>query len=104
VPISLDARYDDPQRESQQKRFVREVRFFVEDTPYRDIGTSPYIAGPPVKTPEMFYGRRTTFSWIQENVSGTYQENVLVLYGERRTGKTSMLYQCSTTCRHLRSC
>jgi HEAT repeat protein len=93
APITLDARYDDPQREGQQKRFVREVRFFIEDTPYHDIGTSPYIAGPPVKTPEMFYGRRSTFSWIQENLSGTYQENVLVLYGERRTGKTSMLYQ-----------
>lgn len=93
VPLVLEAKYDDPQTEGQLKRFPREVRFVVEDSPYRDIGTSPYIAGPPVKTPEMFYGRRSTFHWIQENLSGTYQENVLVLYGERRTGKTSMLYQ-----------
>jgi HEAT repeat protein len=93
VAVALDARYDDPQTEGQQKRFLRDVRFIVEDAPYRDIGTSPYIAGPPVKTPEMFYGRQSTFHWIQENLSGTYQENVLVLFGERRTGKTSMLYQ-----------
>ncbi len=93
VPLTMEVKYDDPQSEGQVKRFAREVRFFVEDAQYRDIGTSPYIAGPPVKTPEMFYGRKSTFSWIQENLSGTYQDNVLVLYGERRTGKTSVLYQ-----------
>jgi AAA+ ATPase superfamily predicted ATPase len=93
VPVNLDVRYDDPQVEGQTRRFVREVRFFVEETPYKEIGTSPYIAGPPVKTPAMFYGREDVFEWVQENLSGTYQDNVLVLYGERRTGKTSVLYQ-----------
>jgi hypothetical protein len=93
VPITVDLKYDDPQKEGQTRRFVREVRFFVEDAEYREIGTSPYIAGPPVKTPEMFYGRESTFRWVQENLSGTYQDNVLVLHGERRTGKTSVLYQ-----------
>ncbi len=93
VPITVDVRYDDPQREGQTRTFVRQVRFFVEETEYREIGSSPYIAGPPVKTPEMFYGRQPIFTWIQENLSGTYQDNVLVLYGERRTGKTSVLYQ-----------
>jgi HEAT repeat protein len=93
VPITVDVRYDDPQTENQNRRFLREVRFFVEDAEYKDIGSSPYIAGPPVKTREMFYGRQSTFSWIQENLSGTYQDNVLVLHGERRTGKTSVLYQ-----------
>ena len=93
VPVTVEARYDDPQAEGQTRRFVREVRFFVEEAEYREIGTSPYIAGPPVKSPEMFFGREATFRWIQENLSGTYQDNVLVLYGERRTGKTSVLYQ-----------
>ena len=93
VPIVLEVRYDDPQQEGQIRRFNREVRFFVEQAEYKEIGTSPYIAGPPVKSREMFYGRHSTFSWIQENLSGTYQDNVLVLYGERRTGKTSVLYQ-----------
>jgi len=93
VPISVEVRYDDPQQEAQTRRFAREVRFFVEETEYKEIGKSPYIAGPPVKSREMFYGRQSTFSWVQENLSGTYQDNVLVLYGERRTGKTSVLYQ-----------
>lgn len=93
VPITVEVRYDDPQRESQVRRFQRQVQFFVEEAEYREIGPSPYIAGPPVKSQQMFYGRRETFEWIQENLSGTFQDNVLVLYGERRTGKTSVLYQ-----------
>ena len=91
--IELEVRYDDPQSEGQTRKFNREVRFFVEEAEYKEIGTSPYIAGPPVKSREMFYGRQPTFNWIQENLSGTFQDNVLVLYGERRTGKTSVLYQ-----------
>lgn len=93
VPLSVDVRYDDPQGEGQIKTFTQQVRFFVEEQEYREIGPSPYIAGPPVKSREMFYGRGSIFSWVRENLSGTYQANVLVLYGERRTGKTSVLYQ-----------
>ncbi len=93
VPLTVDVRYDDPQGEGQVKTFTQQVRFFVEEQEYREIGPSPYIAGPPVKSREMFYGRGSIFSWVRENLSGTYQANVLVLYGERRTGKTSVLYQ-----------
>jgi len=91
--IAINVKYDDPQNEGLTRTFNREIRFFVEEAEYREIGKSPYIAGPPVKSREMFYGRHSTFAWVQENLSGTYQDNVLVLYGERRTGKTSVLYQ-----------
>ena len=93
APVTIVVTYDDPQTESKSRKFAREVRFFVEEAEYREIGKSPYIAGPPVKSREMFYGRHATFTWVQENLSGTYQDNVLVMYGERRTGKTSVLYQ-----------
>ncbi len=93
APVNIIVTYDDPQTEGLSRKFAREIRFFVEEAAYREIGKSPYIAGPPVKSREMFYGRQPTFTWVQENLSGTYQDNVLVLYGERRTGKTSVLYQ-----------
>ena len=41
----------------------------------------------------MFFGRQDVFDWIGDNISGAYQQNVLVLHGERRMGKTSILYQ-----------
>jgi formylglycine-generating enzyme required for sulfatase activity len=55
--------------------------------------TNPYIAGNPITGPEMFFGRQDVFRFVQETLVGRYQDNAIVLYGGRRTGKTSVLYQ-----------
>lgn len=55
--------------------------------------TNPYIFGAPVKSREMFFGRDDVFAFLREHLTGTYQDNVIMLYGQRRTGKTSILYQ-----------
>ena len=54
---------------------------------------NPYIAGAPVKNPTMFFGRDDVYAWLRRHLRGRYQDNVIVLYGERRSGKTSVLYQ-----------
>ena len=54
---------------------------------------NPYIAGAPVSGPEMFYGRDDVFAFIKRNLIGKHQDSPIVLYGQRRTGKTSVLYQ-----------
>ncbi len=54
---------------------------------------NPYIAGVPVKDPAMFFGREDVYAWLRQHLRGKYQDNIIVLYGERRTGKTSILYQ-----------
>lgn len=59
---------------------------------------NPYIVGRPVSTPEMFFGRQDVFDFVKQHLMGKHQNNALVLYGQRRTGKTSILYQMS---RHL---
>ena len=59
---------------------------------------NPYIAGSPVTGTEMFYGREDVFSFIQRNLIGRHRDTPIVLYGQRRTGKTSVLYQLH---RHL---
>lgn len=55
--------------------------------------TNPYIAGNPVTGSEMFFGRQDVFRFVQETLVGRYQDQAIVLYGGRRTGKTSVLYQ-----------
>ena len=60
--------------------------------------TNPYIAGNPVTGTEMFFGRQDVFRFVRETLVGRYQDNAIVLYGGRRTGKTSVLYQMG---RHL---
>jgi hypothetical protein len=59
---------------------------------------NPYIAGSPVTGTEMFYGREDVFSFIRRNLIGRHRDTPVVLYGQRRTGKTSVLYQLH---RHL---
>ena len=57
---------------------------------------NPYIAGSPVKDSAMFFGREDVYAWLRQHLRGAYQDNIIVLYGERRSGKTSVLYQMRT--------
>ncbi|HET8630634.1 MAG TPA: AAA family ATPase [Thermomicrobiales bacterium] len=59
---------------------------------------NPYIAGSPVTGPEMFFGREDVFAFVRRALVGRHRDNVVVLYGQQRTGKTSALYQLG---RHL---
>jgi hypothetical protein len=59
---------------------------------------NPYIAGSPVTGTEMFYGRQDVFAFVTRNLIGRHRDTPVVLYGQRRTGKTSVLYQLH---RHL---
>ncbi len=61
---------------------------------------NPYIAGNPVTNAEMFFGRADVFAFVREALIGKHRDNVIILYGQRRTGKTSALYQMH---RHLGS-
>ncbi len=54
---------------------------------------NPYIAGSPIKGSEMFFDREDVFEFVQQTLIGQHRDNILVLYGQRRTGKTSILYQ-----------
>ncbi|MFH0342193.1 MAG: tetratricopeptide repeat protein [Chromatiales bacterium] len=53
---------------------------------------NPYVIGVPLTGEAGFYGRRDVFQFIKETLD-TRQQNVVVLYGQRRVGKTSILHQ-----------
>jgi hypothetical protein len=57
------------------------------------IHPNPYVAGNPVRDQSMFFGRTDVFEFIKNKLSVTRKNITIVLYGERRTGKTSVLYQ-----------
>ena len=54
---------------------------------------NPYIAGAPVTEVRMFFGREDVFDWIQTSLTGKYSDHILVIHGQRRVGKTSVLKQ-----------
>jgi AAA domain len=65
----------------------------AEATPFRRIFPIPYVTGTPLRSGEMFVGRQDVFDFVTEHLLGAYQNNVIVLHGQRRTGKTSILYR-----------
>jgi tetratricopeptide (TPR) repeat protein len=55
----------------------------------RQQGYNPYIAGGPVHDDRMFFGREAVLGAILNTV----HNNSLLIYGERRIGKTSILHK-----------
>lgn len=64
-------------------------------TPAGTILSNPFVAGRPLTgaSASLYVGRGEVFDWFQENLAGPWPSNAFLLYGERRIGKTSTLYQ-----------
>lgn len=56
---------------------------------------NPYVVGRPLTgaSASLYAGRDDVFAWLTENLDVAGPPNALLLYGERRIGKTSTLYQ-----------
>ena len=76
--------------EEETELHVRSTREAVRSG---DLGASPYIVGSPVDRQEMFFGRADVIQRIQRQVGASTHANVILLEGNRRTGKTSILRQ-----------
>jgi ligand-binding sensor domain-containing protein/AAA+ ATPase superfamily predicted ATPase len=60
---------------------------------YVPIEPNPFIVGNPIRSESMFFGREDDFRYVRTKLEGADQGVVVVLCGERRTGKSSVLYQ-----------
>lgn len=52
---------------------------------------NPYVIGRPIYEPEHFFGREDLFQFIQDNL--LQDAKVILLHGQRRIGKSSVLFQ-----------
>jgi hypothetical protein len=62
--------------------------------------SNPYIVGNPIRTKDMFFGRKSDFEFVRAKLTGgsagaspSQAGLVIVFAGERRSGKTSILFQ-----------
>jgi hypothetical protein len=60
-------------------------------------GFNPYISGEPVRRGEMFYGRHE----LLQRIVATLHNNSIMIHGERRIGKTTLLYQLANALRQV---
>ncbi|MBN2442936.1 MAG: PEGA domain-containing protein [Spirochaetales bacterium] len=57
------------------------------------IPFNPYIVGNPIKTKEMFFGREDDFHYVIKKLGTGRSNQILIFCGDRRSGKTSILFQ-----------
>jgi GAF domain-containing protein len=116
ISQALSARYDHPQygqslyvlTEMQKKaealqrpeaqifariidQWIRVVRAVPAPLPV--AVENPYVTGAAVAANSPFFGRQDIFQWVTVNIHGAEQNNVMVLFGQRRVGKSSILVQ-----------
>ncbi|HLA40627.1 MAG TPA: tetratricopeptide repeat protein, partial [Candidatus Glassbacteria bacterium] len=61
--------------------------------PFELIAPNPFIVGNPIRSREMFFGREDDFRYVKNKVDNEKYGSLILLFGERRAGKTSVLYQ-----------
>ena len=85
--------FDDSIESVRQAEFADIAEFVAPDKPFQKIFPIPYVTGTPLKESSVFVGRQDVFDFVKENLLGAHQNNVIILHGQRRTGKTSVLYR-----------
>ncbi|MEW5985707.1 MAG: AAA family ATPase [Chloroflexota bacterium] len=71
--------------------FADLVHILPAERPFNPI-PNPYLPGTPLRRNSgIFFGREELFHFIADNANRLSQRNVLILIGQRRTGKTSAL-------------
>ncbi|MCX7039773.1 MAG: hypothetical protein NT005_11660, partial [Spirochaetes bacterium] len=65
----------------------------MDDGQRRGIPSNPYIVGNPIKSRDMFFGREDDFQFVARKIGEGRSNQIAVLCGERRSGKTSILFQ-----------
>ncbi|MHC9539722.1 MAG: ATP-binding protein [Vulcanimicrobiota bacterium] len=67
---------------------------FAQDgaSPFSPI-RNPYVAGNPITDSALFFGRDDVFNFLRNKLTQTAERTTVVIYGGRRTGKTSVLLQ-----------
>jgi outer membrane protein assembly factor BamB len=89
--LALSITYDDRNKRDKEIAFADMVQLIM---PMRDFNAipNPYLPGTPLRHDSLvFFGREELFTFIAENAGRVAQHNVLILIGQRRTGKTSFL-------------
>lgn len=93
VRVAWEVVYDDAVDDRRHVVFGDKLEFMEAERPFTRVFPIPYVTGTPLKTDDVFVGRDDVFGFVQEMLVGAHQNNVVILHGQRRTGKTSVLYR-----------
>ncbi len=87
--------YDDAERRDKELSFADRVLVQNLQRPYHLIA-NPYTTGTPIREKEMFYGRTEDLTFLQTSLRSQSANRVVLLWGQRRMGKTSLIYRLAS--------
>jgi len=89
--LGLTITYDDHNRSGKMFNFGDRVHLLPPQLTFKQIA-NPYSPGAPLRgNSPLFFGREELFAFIADNAGQIARRNVMILVGQRRTGKTSLL-------------
>ena len=89
--LALTLTYDDRNQHDKTLAFADMVHLLPPAREFKPVA-NPYMPGTPLRpNSHLFFGREQLFGFIAENAGRRAHRNVLILVGQRRTGKTSAL-------------
>lgn len=90
LSMNFEIIYDDA--ETIMKTIIKndQLEFQPERHEFKLI-PNPYSTGTPTRDSKMFYGRKKDIEFLKDNLTRAEAQTVMVLYGQRRTGKTTLL-------------
>ncbi len=91
LTLKFDIAYDDADNSLQFITFEDSLALREIQQEFRDIPNS-YSTGTPTSDSKMFYGREKDMAFLKDNLT-RQAKSVIVLYGQRRSGKTTVLLQ-----------
>jgi len=88
----FEIRYTDPRGPDQVESFADAVQLLDTSAEFRNI-PNPYVVGTPLRAGSpLFFGREDVMTFLLDHLTAAHRNN-LVLIGQRRTGKSSLLKQ-----------
>jgi hypothetical protein len=91
--VAFNLAYDDRHHWRKEVAFADMVHLLSPAHEFTPID-NPYAPGTPLRrNSDLFVGREDLFEFVGQTAGRLSQQNVLILIGQRRTGKTSALLQ-----------
>jgi outer membrane protein assembly factor BamB len=93
--LHFEITYGDSENDMKVVSFEDHLELSESIHEFRKI-PNPYLTGTPVHDNKMFYGREADMAYLKESLTHE-AKSVIVLFGQRRSGKTTMLFQLINT-------
>jgi len=91
VDLVFEIVYEDADKIVKIDKFPDRLELRESHQEFRYI-PNPYSTGTPTQDSKMFYGREEDMAFLRNNLTRD-AKTVIVLYGQRRSGKTTLLLQ-----------